>query len=228
MCFSAPVSFAAAAGLAGIGALSLLGAAPKHRLFAAVPLLFSAQQASEGALWLVLERAPFGKASHPVAQVFLFFALFVWPSYLPAALAVAEANADRRRVLWALSAVGTALGAYLMGCSVMRPSYACIAYDNLYYGVQIDGGLKPLAPFLYVSVILGSLLRSSLRGTSALAVLALVSFGAAGMLYRVGFASVWCFFAAVLSGCIALIARGARGRQGNVVSPLERGQGVAR
>lgn len=207
MCFSAPVSFTASAVLAGVGAISLRGAQPRYRAFAAVPLLFAAQQASEGALWLVLNEAPFGKASHPVAQVFLFFALFVWPSYLPAALGLAEAKADRRRVLWALAAVGTLLGTYLMGCSVMRPSYACIAYDNLYYGVQVDGALKPIAPFFYVAIILGSLLVSTVRGTSALALVAVASFAVAGVFYRVGFASVWCFFAALLSGCIALIAR---------------------
>lgn len=207
MCFSAPVSFAAASLLGGIGAFSVHGARPGYRAFAAVPLLFAAQQVSEGALWLVLNDAPFGKASHPVSQVFLFFALFVWPSYLPASLAIAEAKEERRRALWALSAVGTLLGAYLMGCSLMRPSYACIAYDNLYYGVQVDGALKPVAPFFYVAIILGSLVISSVRGTNVLASAALASFAVAGIVYRVGFASVWCFFAAVLSGLIALIAR---------------------
>jgi len=205
LCFSAPVSFAAAGLLGAIGAVSVRGApSRRHVALAAIPLLFAAQQACEGAVWLALDRAPFHVASPPLARAFLFFALFVWPPYVPAALALVERERTRRVVLWALAGVGAALGVYLMACASLRASNACIAYGNLYYWVQVDAALKPLMLFGYLGVIVGALVVSSARATSVIAVVVAVSFALAGVLYRSGFASVWCFFAALLSGCIVL------------------------
>src|SRR5690242_16873221 len=63
VCFSAQASFVAAAVLTGIGAVSVRRAPTRrHVAFGAVPLIFAAQQAVEGALWLVLERSPYGKS----------------------------------------------------------------------------------------------------------------------------------------------------------------------
>lgn len=209
MCFSASASFAAAGALAAIGAASVRGAPSRaHAPFAAIPLLFALQQAAEGGVWLVLEGAPWGKASTPIAQLFLFFALFLWPAYVPLALLPIEPSPARRRWLRALFATGALLGGYLMACSTLRPSYACIAYDNLYYGVMVDGPLKPLVPFFYVATVAGGFLASSVRGTKLLAALLLGSFAIAGALFKVGFASVWCFFSALLSGVVALVVRG--------------------
>lgn len=208
MCFSAEVSFAAAAGLGVIGIMSIrMAPSRRHVPLAAVPLLFAAQQTSEGMVWRALADAPFGKASPALAQVFLFFALFVWPAFLPVALLAIETRAARKRALAVFAVLGTALGAYLMACSALRPSYACIAYDNLYYAVEVDAPYRPASPFVYVSAIAAPLLVSSLRGAKALAAIALASSLAAGLLYRVGFASVWCFFAAMISGAVALVVK---------------------
>ena len=207
MCFSPFASFAASAGLAGIGAISVARAGARERVpFAAVPLLFALQQASEGVVWWTIERAPFHKTWAPIAQAFLFFALFLWPAYLPVALACAETDVRRRRALTVLAVIGALLGSYLFGCAVFRDSYACLAFGNLYYGVAYETSLRGVIPFLYVAAVLVPLLVSSLRGTRWIALLLVASFAVAGTLFRVGFASVWCFFAAVLSGAVALAA----------------------
>lgn len=215
MCFSAQASFGASAALAGIGVLSVRSAPSRAFVpLAAIPLVFAAQQASEGALWLALDRAPFGRSDTSIARVFLFFALFVWPAYLPFALLAIERVAARRRVLAAAAVVGGALGAYLMACATLRASDACIAFANLYYWVQIDAPLKHAAPFVYVACIVVPLVASSQRGTSLLALAALASFAIVGSLYRAGFVSVWCFAAAIMSGIVALIVRAARAPRG--------------
>ncbi|MBL8721975.1 MAG: hypothetical protein JNL79_38680 [Myxococcales bacterium] len=207
MCFNAQASFGAAVALTAIGAVSLRRVTRRALLpFAAIPLLFAIQQVSEGMLWRVLVTAPWGRSADPIGRVFLFFALFVWPSYLPLSLWVAEEEPQRARWLGLLTGVGTVVGGYLMACAVLRPSYACIAFGNLYYGVDTDAVLRPLVPFVYVATILAPLLVSSLRGARAIALVALASFSIAGTLFRVGFASVWCFFAAVLSGVVAIVA----------------------
>ncbi len=209
MCFSARVSFGAAVALSAIGVVAVRSVRSRRLVpLASIPFLFAAQQACEGGVWLVLERAPFHVQSTPLARAFLFFALFVWPAYVPAALFFVEPARARRAVLLAFTLVGTALGAYLMGCASLRASNACIAADNLYYWVQIDTALKPIMPFAYLSAIAAPLVISSVPRTSILAAVVIASFAMTGMLYRVGFASVWCFFAAILSGVVVLITRG--------------------
>lgn len=208
MCFSAGASFGGAALLAAIGVASIRSApSPRHLAFAAIPLLFAAQQACEGALWLVLDHAPFGKSDTAIARAFLFFALLVWPAYTPASLFAIEPARARRKVLAALAAGGATLGLYLMGCASLRRSDACIAYRNLYYWVQIDASFKRAVPFLYLACIALPLVVSSLRGTSRLALLVIATFGLTGWVYRAGFLSVWCFEAALLSGLVAIVVR---------------------
>src|SRR5207244_8159073 len=86
-CFSATASFGAALALTAIGAVAIRSTKTRAQLpLAAIPLLFAAQQASEGALWLVLNAAKHHQTDAAVVRVFLFFALFVWPAYVPFAL----------------------------------------------------------------------------------------------------------------------------------------------
>ncbi len=217
VCFSAKASFIAAGVLLPIGVVAVRRVRDRRLLpLAATPLLFAAQQLSEGVLWLHLEDAPFGKSPTAIAQVFLFFALFVWPAFVPFALLSAERRPERRPPLKVVWAIGAALGAYLMACSALRPSYSCIAFGNLYYAVAVDTPLKPLTPFVYVTSVLAPMIVSSLPGTKVLAAVTVVSFSIAGILFRAGFASVWCFFAAVLSGIttVVVLAAGARQRAG--------------
>jgi hypothetical protein len=208
MCFSAPASFAASLVLTGLGTESVRRAPTRAYLpFAAIPLIFAAQQATEGALWLVLSRSPYWKSTTNLGKLFLFFALLVWPSFLPFSLVFLEKDRTRRKLLVVLTLVGLALGGYLMACAAGRPSYACVAFQHVYYSVQVDPALRPIVPLVYLTTIAVPLVVSSVRGTAAFAVAAIGSFLAAGALYRTGFASVWCFFAALLSATVLLIVR---------------------
>lgn len=221
MCFSAHASFGAALVLGAIGVVAVRAAKRKAREadaphaflavlpLATVPILFAAQQATEGWLWLVLSSAPWGKSDSPLGRVFLFFALAVWPAYIPFALACVERSRARRRVLRALTTVGAALGVYLLGCATLRLSDTCIAFGSLYYWIQIDSPFKAASPFVYAALIIGGMLLSSRRGTSLLALATVVSFVVSGLFHRAGFLSIWCFFAACLSGITVLVVRAA-------------------
>lgn len=224
MCFSATASFGAAAGLAVIGALSIAGARTRGgRMIAAIPLLFAAQQAVEGAVWSHLVTTPWGQSFTPLATMFLFFAVFVWPAYVPFAFRAAEADPRRRKLMLALGVAGLAVGGYLLAVVTFRPSGACIAADNLYYGIQVDGPLKPFLPFAYLAVVIAPMASSTVPRARWLALATAASFAVAAWLFRVGFASVWCFFAAVLSGVAAIVARAIRGH-----GAAHRGDGVVR
>lgn len=221
MCFSATVSYGAAAGLAVVGALSIAAARGRGRMIAAIPLIFAVQQAVEGAVWTVLESTPWGQSFTPLATLFLFFAVFLWPAYVPFAFRAAERDPRRRRAMLGLGIAGIAVGGYLLAVVTFRPSGACITASNLYYGVQIDAALKPIAPFVYLAVVVLPMAISSVPRSSWLAIATGASFAAAAALFRVGFASVWCFFAAVLSGVAALVGRAARGKLVGSPAPCE-------
>lgn len=222
MCFSATASFSASAVLGAIGVVTVLAARTRGaRVVAATPLIFAAQQGVEGALWLHLKQTPWGQSFTPLATLFLFFAVFVWPVFVPFALRGVEADSRRRRAMLVLGVLGAILGGYLLAVVTFRPSGACIAGENLYYGVQVDAPLKPVAPFVYLAVVILPMAISTARGARLLAIATAACFTAAALLFRVGFASVWCFFAALLSFVAALVALRAKATapSGGVPSP---------
>lgn len=211
MCFSATVSYGAAVALAVVGVVSIAAARTRGgRMIAGIPLIFAAQQAVEGTVWSKLVTTEWGQSFTPLATLFLFFAVFVWPVYVPLAFLAAETDARRRRLMMFLGLAGIAVGGYLLAVISFRPTGACIAGENLYYGVQVDAPLKPIAPLVYLAVVVLPMASSTVRGARWLALATAASFAAAAVFFKVGFASVWCFFAAALSGVAALVARAAR------------------
>jgi hypothetical protein len=208
VCFSAEVSFAAGAGLLGVGAASIRAARRRAVLpFAAIPLFFAAQQLTEGVVWRRLAVAPWGKSDTVVGEIFLFFALFLWPFWMAFASYWMEPEPRRRPALAALAVFGLAIGAYLMGCAVFRPEYACIAQQHIYYGVQIHPAAKLPINLAYVLAIVAPLTISSIPGTTSFGLAGFVAAALAAIFFKVGYASVWCFFAAILSIMVLRIVR---------------------
>lgn len=94
MCFSANVSFTASIVLAIIGTCLLKKT--KKQIFvplALIPWFFAIQQASEGFVWLALPEESFAR------NIFLFFAYFVWPIWVPFSVWFAEENRKRKQIL---------------------------------------------------------------------------------------------------------------------------------
>ncbi len=86
MCFSAEASFAAALFLAPCGVVTVGRAlAYDKRLlgFACFPLFFGIQQVTEGIVWLGVATPSVGPVTS-TALIFLFFAYWFWPVWVPA------------------------------------------------------------------------------------------------------------------------------------------------
>ena len=78
MCFSATGSFGLAAVIAGVGAVAVAQRKPAaHRMLAVVPLMFAAQQVTEGIVWLTIGDPSERSANLAAVGVFLVFALVV-------------------------------------------------------------------------------------------------------------------------------------------------------
>ena len=79
-------------------------------LFALVPLIFSAQQALEGIVWLTGGEG----CGSPAASGFVIFAFIVWPLYTPLACWRSETASRPRKLMLAL----VCMGAFMALCGV--------------------------------------------------------------------------------------------------------------
>jgi hypothetical protein len=207
MCFSATASFGVASALAGIGLVAVTrDKEPSHRMLAAVPLLFAAQQVSEGVVWLTLERPEHHLVHRLAVAAFLGFANVVWPAWVPFSLRAVEANPRRRKWLDVLAGVGAVVS---LGAAIIllrgRPE-AYVDGHSISYGYALPGRAVVLGLYLpmyfipsVVPFYVSTMPKARLMGTVLVAALV-----AAYVIKRQTFTSVWCFFAAILSVILVL------------------------
>ena len=200
MCFSAIVSFTAAAGL------SLLGIATIRRttstrafLLAAFPCLFALQQTLEGFVWLGNSHRYFSSIETITIYGFLLFASLLWLVLSPLAIYYLEQDLNRRKFLLGLTIGGLLLGIYLFGWIIYHGVSPQTFSGNLLYDLSFIPYYE-ISKYLYLAVIV---LPFSLAHSSKLKIfggLVTVSFILSQIFFQVTMVSVWCFFAAVLSG----------------------------
>ncbi|MDP3553021.1 MAG: hypothetical protein Q8R99_03465 [Methylocystis sp.] len=170
-------------------------------LFAAFPLVFSAHQFVEAAVWLT--RAD-PVAGQPYRYVYTLIAFTMWPVLTPAAAAYAESDPERNRLWWTMGGVGIVLAAYLVAklagadgidLSVYRHS---LAYDPLFERPPL------VTDFLYLVLTVSPLIFSQRRAINVFGVAVLATFFMALAANRPAWYSVWCLAAALFSLIIAL------------------------
>ena len=201
MCFSAEASFAASAvlGAGGIWTLSL-APSPAERPLARIPLLFSVQQFAEGVVWVGVandERA----LALVFSYAFAFFALFLWPVYIPLASLRAEPSAGRRRIQEALCVVGLCAAVFISGSLARHPLEVSVEGGHLFYRMSLPLLYESLALYF---VAVSAPCFSSFGYLRAFGGLLLASLAATLWSHAEQFISLWCFFAAALSALILL------------------------
>lgn len=220
MCFSAAASFTAAGALAALGGVSIAAAAEKRAtLFAAVPLGFAVQQVSEGVVWLTID-APAHHVLHRVAVfTFLFFALVVWPTWIPVAVGRAERNDARRRWLGRLMWMGVAVSAVALMLLLGWEPHARVDEHSLRYSFGAESGelVHILLVAAYVAPTLGPFFISTINLSNVFGSALIASMIAALVIRHDALTSVWCFFAAILSA-IVLVSVWRRPKQRRVHS----------
>ena len=207
MCFSATASFGAATVLAGVGTISIhQNTSRRHRMMALIPLLFALQQSAEGIVWLTIDRPAEALLLSLSVNVFLGFALVVWPTWLPVSLLLLEGDARRQRFMRVSVWIGAAVSAAGVLVLVLRPPVVRIAGHSIAYGypnlgnraIEIGYFLLYLVPAVVPAFLsrmrlahwIGGVLLVSLIMTIVIKVQALTS--------------VWCFFATAISCLIVL------------------------
>ena len=215
MCFSAAASFTAAGALTAIGGTSIGAAAGKRAtLFAAVPLGFAAQQASEGVVWLTIGVPAHHDLHRAAVFTFLIFALVVWPTWIPVAVGRAERDPVRRRWLGRLAWLGVVVSIVALVLLIGWEPHARVDGHSLRYSFGADVGdvVRVLLVIGYVVPTLGPFFISRINLTHVFGAALIASLITALAIRHEALTSVWCFFAAVLSA-IVLVSVWRRPRQ---------------
>ena len=196
MCFSAPASFTAA-GLLGVTGIATLAHVRRRAELplAVTPLLFAAQHAMEGALWLTVDQ---GRShSLTLANIFAVIALVVWPVMIPLAVALVEREPLRRLIMLLLLPAGIGVAVYSAGTTLAHPYLAWPVGHTLTY---VDN--HPYSPTMMATYLICTCLPpllSSSRALNLFGVIVAAGLGVALLAFYESFISVWCFFAALAS-----------------------------
>jgi len=177
MCFSASVSYSAAAVLVGAGVYALQQARRLDRpylMWALVPVFFGLQQAFEGRVWQELDAGD-ARAAVPFALGFHFFSHFLWLWWFPLSSYLVEPGQTsklgklRKRVFGGCIIFGAFAGTLVFSVMLSHPEWMAvgmrvhsITYDfSVPYRSSIHLPVTPAA--LYALTILVPLLFSSHR-----------------------------------------------------------------
>lgn len=203
MCFSASASFTASAILTGIGIYSIHKQknTPEWPL-GIIPFIFAIQQAVEGFLWLSLTQWENAGATF-LSGLFLFFAFFWWPAYMPWVAAKLETDPARKKTHQYIWYSGLAFGLILYSLFLLKPvsayingSSICYAYYP-YLGTAFNSLPWIVAPYVGFTVLIGIVSKNRIFKLFSVAagILMLIAW----YFHHETFTSTWCFFAAVLS-----------------------------
>ncbi|MCC6889355.1 MAG: hypothetical protein IT536_12545 [Hyphomicrobiales bacterium] len=172
---------------------------------AAFPLLFAAQQAVEGALWLDLARPQASTCRPFLIHAFLGYAEVFWPVFAPVAALLIEPARPRRWLMAACLAVGGVLAAYLLFKMIGNPYEAAVVGGHIVYD---NGAIYPRGiESAYVLATTVPLLLSSHRLIRLLGAIILGGFAGAWLSIHQAYVSVWCFVAAIASVLVYLFVQ---------------------
>jgi hypothetical protein len=198
MCFSPTASFVSAGVLASIGAATWRHVRePRTLLFASVPMLFAIHQFCEGMVWLGFEGRIGTLARDHFAFLFTLYAQGILPLLMPAAVALMEPRGWRRSVIFGLTAIGAIVCAWDAYGLIFVPSRVFVDHFSIAYRNTLTGNLE--ISLLYILATCGSLLLSSHRVVRTYGLVNVVALTIVQLVRAYAFASVWCFYAAIMS-----------------------------
>lgn len=219
MCFSAQADLVGGVvlGAIGIDTLRHVGERREYLALAALPLMFAGHQLVEAFVWWDLQ----GHLSDTVADIatwlYLLFAFVLLPVYVPVAVLVAEPSGQRRKLIRWSVVVGGIVSVLLLATMVRGSVTASLDDWHIRYGTGIDAAVPIVGA--YIVATCGALLLSTNRILVRFGLVNLVAVVVIAIFVVEGFASLWCAWAAVASGAVALHLRRAGRVAAGLVSP---------
>lgn len=206
MCFSPEGDLVGGVLVASIGVDACLHLKQRvdYAPLAALPIVFGLHQIDETFVWWSLQ----GHAPRSVAVtamwIYLLFALVILPTLVPAMVYHFVAHAQRRRVAPFLL-LGLVVSAILLEAMVVGHPDVRLGTYHLAYTIGLRHGIAIIG--LYIVATCGPLLASGFRPMVWFGVVNLIAVVILAILCASGFTSLWCFYAALVSGALALHLR---------------------
>lgn len=199
--YFAVLNFTLSGAIMFVGILTLRKVStPNEVLFALLPLLFGLHQFTEGFVWLgegdIIER----RALNLAAGIFIYYAQGLLPFLVPFSLWLIEKNGWRRKLIGILSALGFFLSVYVMYGLATLPSNVMVINNTLYY--YNPWTAHTWVAIIYVLTTCGSLMLSGSISIALFGVLNLIGLTLIYLWRPYGFTSLWCLYAAAISGLL--------------------------
>ncbi len=205
MCFSEEASFIACGVLACASlAISRIPKEKDSLPLSLIPAVFAAHQFIEGFIWLNQDKVNLDALKSTTVLLYVMIAFVFWPIFIPYASYRLETERKQRILILICQAVGLGVGLTYFLSMLQSPVDVSVNACSLSYPIQTPVDL--IAPYLLAVSI--PFLVSSRRGLALFGIAVLCSCAAAFYLAsQPSFPSVWCFFAAFLSGSLYLYFR---------------------
>ncbi|HEY7947453.1 MAG TPA: DUF6629 family protein [Acidimicrobiales bacterium] len=207
MCFSPEGDLAVGLVVTGIGvdACRHLRGRNNYLLLAATPVVLGAHQIDESLVWFGLQGHVPHLAGRIAMWIYLAIAFVVVPILVPLAILVLEPKGRRRWLIGGFFGLGVGVGAYLLVQMLRGPVTVKLGHFHLAYSIGLKHGI--LIVGLYIVATCGSLLSSGYRDIVVFGLANVVAVVVLARLTADGFASLWCFYAALASGFISVHMR---------------------
>jgi hypothetical protein len=198
MCYSAGASFIAG-GVLTVASVSI-ARLPKEKAslpLSLIPAVFATHQFIEGGIWLSQTGQGLQAFQNALVFLYVFIAYIFWPAFIPYSASRTEPDHRRRLLMMVCQVIGLAVGLNFLIGVLQTPPGVSVSTCNLSYQVSAPWNISPA----YLVAVILPFLLSSQRGLVLFGLGVAASCALALYLESLpSFPSVWCFFAAVLSG----------------------------
>jgi hypothetical protein len=203
MCFSPEASFAGGVIISAIGVITIRKVRkPSQIIFASIPLFFGIQQIAEGFVWMTLPLPEYIAVQKVFVYMFLIMAQVIWPVMIPLSVLFMEESKKKKKILYLLLGTGVLLSLYYGFCLIFFHITPQIESFHIVYHKDFPESLGMPATIVYLIATIPPLFISSVKRTHLLGILMTFSCIVTIIFFRQYLVSVWCFFAAIISGVI--------------------------
>jgi len=175
---------------------------------AALPLLLGAHQIDEAFVWWSLQGNVSRELGRIAMWIYLIVAFVVLPIVVPLMIMLLEPPTLRKWRLAPFLVIGVAVSVVLLETMLRNHPSVRLGHFHLAYSIGLRHGIVVIG--LYIVATCGSLLASGFRHIVIFGLANLVAVIILARLSADGFASLWCFYAAIATGAITLHMRHAK------------------
>jgi hypothetical protein len=207
MCFSPEGDFAGGLVVTAIGIDTCrhLRDRKEYLLLAVLPLVLGVHLLIEVFVWEQLRGGMPYEVGRVAMWMYLIIAMVIVPILVPLAVMMLEPTRLRRLTIAPFVLLGTAAAVVLLLTMLHGPVTVKLGSYHLAYSIGLHSGF--LVVGMYVLAACGSLLMSGYRDIVIFGIANTVAVIILARLTADGFASLWCFYAALSCGAICLHMR---------------------